>query len=189
MATEGDRSRAILAMVAARASREPTFRKKLMSSPAATLKAEGMTPQKGVKWKVLLDTKAVKYVALGRDFRVDPEHAPRLLAVAQRLVPLPEGAELRLVQSTDTTRYLVVPMLPKDLKPGELSDEELMAVTGGWGHHGHGVQSVRYATSEAVAAESTEAAVTQTTEAQDAETTSTVAAEAEVVAVGAAVLT
>jgi hypothetical protein len=189
MATEGDRSRAILAMVAARASREPAFRKKLLGSPASTLKAEGLTPQKGVKWKILLDTKAVKHVALGRDFRVDPENAPRLLAVARRIVPLPEGAELRIVQSTETTRYLVVPMLPKEMKPGELSEEELMAVTGGWGHHGHGVQSLRYATTEAVAVESTEAAVTQTTEAQDAETSSTAAAEAEVVAVAAAVLT
>ncbi len=186
---EGDRSRAILAMAVARAARDAAFRKKLTGSPVATLKAEGMTPEKGVKWKVLVDTKSIKNVALGRDFRVDPEHVPRLAAVMRRVIPIPEGAELRIVQSTDALRYLVVPMLPKDVKPGELSDEELMAVTGGWGHHGQGVQTLRYATTEAVAAESTEAAVTQTTEAQDAETTSTAAAEAEVVAVAAAVLT
>jgi hypothetical protein len=186
---EGDRSRAILAMSVARAARDAAFRKKLTSSPVATLKAEGLKPETGVRWKVLVDSKTVKYVALGRDFRIDPEHATQLTGIMQRIVPIPAGVELRIVQSTDTLRYLVVPMLPKDVKPGELSDEELMAVTGGWGHHGHGVQSLRYATTEAVAAESTEVTVTQTTEAQDAETTSTAAAEAEVVAVAAAVLT
>lgn len=189
MAAEGDRTRAILAMAVARASRDAGFRKKLVSSPTTTLKAEGLTIEKGVKWKVLVDTKPVKYVALGRDFRVDPQHAAQLTAVLSRVVPIPDGSELRIVQSTDTVRYLVVPMLPKDVKPGELSDEELMQVTGGWGHHNSGVQTVKYATTEAVAAETTEAAVTQTTEAQDAETTTTAAAEAEVVAVAAAVLT
>ncbi len=189
MAAEGDRTRAILAMVVARASRDAGFRKKLMSSPTTTLKGEGLTLEKGVKWKVLLDTKTVKYVALSRDFRVDPQHATPLTAILRKITPIPDGSELRIVQSTDTTRYLVVPVLPKDVKPGELSDAELMQVTGGWGHHGSGVQTVKYATTEAVAAESTEVTVTQTTEAQDAETTSTVAAEAEVVAVGAAVLT
>lgn len=189
MAAEGDRTRAILAMAVARASREAGFRKKLIASPATTLKGEGLTLEKGVKWKVLVDTKTVKYVALSRDFRIDPQHAAPLTAILRKVVPIPDGSEMRLVQSTDSVRYLVVPMLPKDVKPGELSDDELMQVTGGWGSHGSGVQSVKYATTEAVAVESTEATVTQTTEAQDAETTSTAAAEAEVVAVAAAVLT
>ena len=119
MAAEGDRTRAILAMVVARASRDAGFRKKLMSSPTTTLRGEGLTLEKGVKWKVLLDTKTVKYVALSRDFRVDPAHAGPLTAVLRKVTPIPDGGELRIVQSTDTTRYLVVPMLPKDVKPGE----------------------------------------------------------------------
>jgi hypothetical protein len=181
MTTEGDRARAIVAMALVRASRDAAFRKKLVSAPAATLKSEGLAPEKGVKWKVLIDTKTVKHVALGRDLRIDPEHDARLAALLARVVPIPEGAELRIVQSTGRTRYLVVPLLPKELKPGELTDDELLAVTGGW--HVHVGKDIAVEVKVVVAQTVVEAEAAATSAYQAGE-----AVEA-VVAVAAAVLT
>jgi hypothetical protein len=44
---------------------------------------------------------------------------------------LPEGVEVRVVQESAQTIYLVLPVRSADLQTGELSDEELEEVAGG----------------------------------------------------------
>jgi hypothetical protein len=44
---------------------------------------------------------------------------------------LPEGVEVRVVQESAKTIYLVLPVRSADLQTGELSDQELEEVAGG----------------------------------------------------------
>ena len=185
MTLDGDRSRTILAIVVARATKDGAFRKKLIASPADVLAQEGLELPTGVTVRVLEDTSAVKYIALSRNFDVTDVNVILVKGLLNNVIPIPEAHEVRLVQSTEKTRYLVLPYVSGEAMSEKLSDAELMAMAGGkWE-----VEAVHTATSEAVTAETTEVTVTQTTEVQDVETTSTAAAEAEIVAVAAAVLT
>jgi hypothetical protein len=46
---------------------------------------------------------------------------------------LPEDVEVRVVEESQQSIYLVLPFRSADLPPGELSDQELEAVAGGKG--------------------------------------------------------
>ena len=46
---------------------------------------------------------------------------------------LPESIEVRALEESAQTIYLVLPVRSADLQTGELSDEELEEVAGGWG--------------------------------------------------------
>jgi hypothetical protein len=48
-------------------------------------------------------------------------------------ITLPESAEIRVLEQQSNMRYLVLPMQPDSLEGGELSEEELEAVAGGFG--------------------------------------------------------
>ena len=68
----------------------------------------------------------------------DEEFKARLLAdpkAAMKEVGMdvPEGMEVEVVESTQEKAYLVIPAKPG---PGELSDEDLDNVAGGWRHVG-----------------------------------------------------
>lgn len=184
MTTDGDRTRTILALVVARATKDGAFRKKLIMNPAEVLKQEGLD-MPGVTFKVLENTSSVQYLALGRNFAISEANIAGLVETLKNVLPIPEAHEVRLVQSTEATRYMVLPYVAGDAFTDKLTDAELVAMAGGsWS-----CEATKSATTEAVAAETTEVTVTQTTEVQDVETTTTAAAEAEVVAVAAAVLT
>ncbi len=68
----------------------------------------------------------------------DEELRQRLLSdpkgtVEQELgATLPEGIEIRAVEETPETVYLVLPPKASAVQGGELSDRELEAVAGGW---------------------------------------------------------
>lgn len=184
MTLEGDRARTIFAMAIARATKDDAYRKRLIMNPREVLKEEGLDFPADVNVRVLENTSSVKYVGLSRDFAVDAADVTAVGDALRKVFPIPEGHEVRLVQSTDKTRYLVIPYY-EIADPGKLSDAELMAMAGGsWS-----VEATYKATTEAVAAESTEVTVTQTSVLQDAEAVSTAAVAGEIVAVGAAVFT
>ena len=67
----------------------------------------------------------------------DEDFRQRLLddpkaAVEQELgTQLPEGVEVRVVQESGQSIYLVLPVRSADLPPSELSDQDLDAVAGG----------------------------------------------------------
>ena len=81
-------------------------------------------------------------------------------------VVIPEGAEIRIIQNTEDTRYLILPASPKTL-----TEAELKMVAGG-------DDSIETYTEAAVAVYEVEAAATGTT----------AAVEVEVVVAGVAVL-
>jgi hypothetical protein len=47
-------------------------------------------------------------------------------------ITLPEGADIRVVEQESNIRYLVLPWRPDLLEEGELSEEALEAIAGGW---------------------------------------------------------
>jgi hypothetical protein len=171
----GDRARTIIAMLTARAWKDEAFRKKLVSDPKAVLKEEGVDVPADLTIQVVEDGPKVKYVSITPDFRThqDPQ---KVVAFMKRVFPIPEGMEVRLVQSTDKVRYLVISHPPSGVQPGTMADAELMSLVGG------SSPNVSTNVEEAVEGVTTEVGVTETTEAQDAETTTTVVAEAELVA-------
>lgn len=173
---EGDKDRTIYAMMVARMWKDPNFKQSFTSNPKVALKQEGIDLPDDVTVKVLEDTPNVKYVNLPRDVTGS---APRqeLGALMEKLLPIPAGYELRFVQSTEGTRYIVVPVPPPGVEPTQSSESELMAMTAD-----SGVEATYHDTSQSVEAESTEVTVTETSEVQDAETSTTVVAEAELVA-------
>jgi len=64
----------------------------------------------------------------------DPELKQRLLTspgavFAEQGIDLPSGVEPRVVENTDQTTYFVLPRQPSD---GELSDEQLRRLPGGY---------------------------------------------------------
>lgn len=175
-AMSGDKWRTVWSMTVAQIWRSRDYRAKFLADPKAALKEIGIALPAGVDVRVLEDDETTTHVALTRDLDVRGAARDRFVHFFDNLVPIPEGHKVMLVQSTDQTRYLVIPLQPKSMKAGELTEAELMSVAGG------GTEAVSTQTSEATVAETTEAAVTQTSEAQDAETTTTVVAEAELVA-------
>ena len=65
----------------------------------------------------------------------DPEFKARLISdpgavFAEAGIPVPEGAELRVVEDGNEVRHFVVPAPPADAS--ELSDKELEKVAGGY---------------------------------------------------------
>lgn len=184
MASEGDRTRTILALVVARATKDGAFRKKLLANPSSVLEQEGLDLE-SVTFKVVENTRDVQYLALGRNFAISESDMVGLMGIIKNVLPIPEGHEIRLVQSTEKVRYLVLPFVAGEDFADRLTDAELVAMAGG----GWVCEATKTATTAAVAAEVAEVTVTVTTEVQDVETTTTAAAEVEVVAVAAAVLT
>jgi nitrile hydratase len=170
----GDRDRTILAMLIARAWRDPEYLQRLRTEPKAVLSEEGVELPDGVDVTVLEDTDTVKYVGISRDTQeADPNKYAKLL---EALLPIAAGHEVRLVQSTDDMRYIVLPALPAGTDPSSMSEPDLMRLAAD--------DSTATSTNVAQTAEAvtTEAAVAETTEAVNAETTTDVVAEAELVA-------
>ncbi len=176
MAFEGDRSRTIFAMMVARMWRDPNFQKEFLDNPKAVIEAEGIALPAGAHVRVLQDSPGVKYVNLTPDIHLQQDSA-RLLALVGKLLPIPEGTEVRLVQSTDETKYVVLPLPPTGIDVKSASQAHLAALAAD-----SGVEATYHDTSQTTEAESTEVTVTETTEVQDAETSTTVVAEAELVA-------
>lgn len=175
MEFEGDKDRTIYAMMVARMWRDPNFKQSFISDPRAALTQEGIDLPGDVTVKVLEDTPSVKYVNLPRDIGGQAREGAG--ALMEKLLPIPEGRELRFVQSTEKTRYVVVPTPPPGVEPTQSSESELMEMTAD-----SGVEATYHDTSQSVEAETTEVTVTETSEVQDAETSTTVVAEAELVA-------
>lgn len=175
-AMSGDKWRTIWSMTVAQIWRSNDYRQKFLADPKAALKEIGVTLPEGTVVKVLEDTETVTHFSLSREMDLREAPAEKLRGFLERFFPIPEGHEIRLVQSTEKTRYLVIPVQPTTMKPGELTEAELMSIAGG------GAEATTTTTTEAVAVETTEVTVTETSVAQDAEATTTVVAVAELVA-------
>ena len=125
--TDGDRDRVIAAEVVAKAWRDEEYRGRLIAEPVAVLAEAGISVPAGTTVTVHQNSPEIQYVALPLADRWE-EAQDSFFAALQRILPLPEGVEIRLVQSTENHRQIVLPV-PPDI--GEMSDEDLMAVAGG----------------------------------------------------------
>ena len=84
----------------------------------------GIPVEEGVTYKVIEAPKLINYIVLP-DENVQPviqEITKQLLNKADKGDKiLPEGTEVRLIQNTEDTRYLILPASPKSLTKAELN--------------------------------------------------------------------
>lgn len=123
--TDNEREVAVVAQVVANAWRDEAYRAALLADPAAVLADAGLNLGDGVDVTVLADTDEVRHLAVPRDLDDFDAFAADIAA----LLPLADGVELRVHQSTESNRFLVLPAAPQ--RDDQLSDEELTVVIGG----------------------------------------------------------
>src|SRR5690348_14340575 len=117
---ESDRSSVITGMVIARAWRDPGYRSRLLSSPREVLIEEGLEIPDGMAIRAFADTPAVRHIHLTSL----TTEAEELVPVFRKMLPLPEGSEIRLLQNTEQALCLVVPLAPPE--PESLTDTDVL---------------------------------------------------------------
>ena len=117
---EGERGSLITGLVIARAWRDRDYLARLLGDPGEVLAAAGLQIPPGVRIRVLVDTPAVRHVAL-TSLTCEPQE---MLPLLRELLPLPEGSEVRLIQNTEQALCLVVPLAPAG--PETLTDVEVL---------------------------------------------------------------
>lgn len=185
---DNDRNRAIIAEVIARVWREPAYRDQLKKNAKQVLQQAGMTIPANMEVVVLENTPTVVNAVLPP--KADMQRfAPRIQKAVQLLSDMPDNLEVRVRRDSATRSFLVIPALPAQIKPGELSDAQLEQVAGGkgGGKPVTGVAAVQTAIGVTTAVAAAEA-VTVTAAAQDAVAVTTAAGVAEVAAAVAAVV-
>ena len=160
--------------VVAKCWEDEAYKKRFIEDPESVLTEAGFAVEEGVTYKVVEQPKLVKYVVLPAE---DPKEAVQVVAKGflnaseRKDVIIPEGAEVRIIQNTDDTHYMVLPASPKSLTQAELA-----MVAGG--------DSAKVNTNVVLNAEVTINAV----EAVDMVTTAQTGAEVSVVAIAIGVL-
>lgn len=114
-ARPGEKNRVIAAEVIAKALQDETFKKELLRDPKKILEDAGVDDLPATAEVVAVEnTPTSKYLVLP-----DPELLPtfreQLFKVLSAGLPLPEGTEVRMMQNSKSTRYLVIPTLPPNL--------------------------------------------------------------------------
>lgn len=179
---EGDRFLSIYYRLVAKAWKDADLKQQLLTDPIPLLKENGVNVPAGITIKVLEDAENIKYLNLTRDLDVG-KNGFGLSKLIEKILPIKEGSEIRLVQSNENTRYLIFPRTPANVsqQPSAEANTAFAADSG--------VEATFHDTTALTEVEQTEVTVTTTTAVQDAEAATTAAAVAEVVAVAAAVLT
>lgn len=112
MEIESDKERTALAMAFARMWQDPNYKQEFLHDPKAVLSREGVNFSGDTSVRVVEETPTIKYVDLEKN---GPQET------LQRFLPIPEGQEVRLVQSTSSLRYLILPARPGWIAPGTQS--------------------------------------------------------------------
>ena len=98
-------------MVIARARSDETYLRRLVESPRDVLTAEGYPVPDDIELLMLVDQPGIIHVGVTRQTS-EVEDLARILAPR---FPIPEGHQIRLVQSSEQLRYLVIPQKPQGL--------------------------------------------------------------------------
>ena len=160
--------------VIAKCWEDESYKKRFIEDPETVLSEAGFVVEEGVTYKVIEQPKLVKYIVLphaNAKEGVQTIAKGFLNASENKDVVIPEGAEIRIIQNTEDTRYLILPASPKTL-----TEAELKMVAGG--------DSVKNATNVVNVGE----VVNVTVEAEVHATTTTYLAEAEVAVAAVLVL-
>ncbi|MBP5199223.1 MAG: hypothetical protein J6Z82_01045 [Schwartzia sp.] len=158
--------------VVAKCWEDEAYKKRFLEDPEAVLSEAGFVLDEGVTYTVIEQPKMVKYIVLPFENAKDTIQliAKGLLNTAEKKdVIIPEGMEVRMLQNTEDTRYMILPASPKTLTKTELA----MVAGGG------SVETVEYAETMTTLVSHAEA-VTGAIEVQTVFTSSTAAAEVEV---------
>jgi len=116
-----------VAEVVSRAWHDTAYRERLIADPKATLADAGLNVADAVSVTVVEDTDELRHLAVPADAGED--QVADLIGRIARMLPLPEGNELRVLQSTASEMYLVLPADPDAGNP--LSADDLKSVVGG----------------------------------------------------------
>jgi len=111
-----------LAVVVARAWNDPDYLARLVARPKDVLADEGYEVAPEIDLRVVVDTPELTHLALTRQTE-DVDSVARLLAGR---LPLTGDAEIRMLQSSDTIRYLVIPVKPDGLSATVAAELELI---------------------------------------------------------------
>lgn len=110
--------------VVAKCWEDEAYKKRFIEDPESVLTEAGFAVEEGVNYKVIEQPKLVKYLVLPHE---DAKEAVQALAksflnqVERKDAIIPEGAEVRIIQNTDDTRYMILPASPKSLTQAELA--------------------------------------------------------------------
>ena len=110
--------------VIAKCWEDEAYKKRFLEDPEGVLTEAGFAVEEGVTYKVIEQPKLVKYLVLPHE---DTKEAVQTIAkgflnqVEKHDVVIPEGAEVRIIQNTDDTRYMILPASPKSLSKAELA--------------------------------------------------------------------
>ena len=110
--------------VVAKCWEDEAYKKRFIEDPESVLTEAGFAVDEGVTYKVIEQPKLVKYLVLPHE---DAKEAVQALAkgflnqVERKDAIIPEGAEVRIIQNTDDTRYMILPASPKSLTQAELA--------------------------------------------------------------------
>ncbi len=127
--------RAVLADIIVRAWQDGDYRNRLVTEPTATVREAGLTVPDNGRVTVLEDTDTVRHAVVPDPAASSPTDRTHFQDILVRLIPMPEGHEVHLHQNTEREMFVVLPMPPGEGQ--SLSDEELLAVSGG-GNGGNG---------------------------------------------------
>ena len=109
--------------VIAKCWEDETFKKRFVEDPESVLAEAGIPVEEGLTYKVIEAPKLVQYVVLPEE-NVQAsiqDLTKNILGAADKSDKiLPTGTELRIIQNTEDTRYLVLPASPKTLTQTEL---------------------------------------------------------------------
>lgn len=127
---EGSKYTAIISQIIAKSWKDPDYKANLIAQPESVIAQEGITVPAGTKFVVLEATPTVRYLPISRF--IDHTKDDVLTQIIGKILPIPEGVEIRLVQSTEALRYVVLPMPPDSVNVAATSVTDLskLAVAG-----------------------------------------------------------
>lgn len=177
MNLNSDLFRAKFSLLIVKMWKDEKLEKEFIINPLVVLKAEGFEIPEGIEVKVYSNTKDVKYLPLTKEIDLSKEEEQkRLIALFSRHIPIPQGKEVRFVQSSDDEIALIIPPKPPKESIETLSQVQLTNLAAS-----SGFEATYHDTTQTLEAETTELVVAETTEAMHAETSVAVVAEVALV--------
>ena len=109
--------------VVAKCWEDEAYKKRFLEDPEGVLAEAGFVLEEGVTYKVIEAPKLVEYLVLPHaETKAAVQNLTKRLLnrVEKKNHVIPEGMEVRILQTTDDIRYIVLPASPKSLTKAEL---------------------------------------------------------------------
>ena len=115
--------------VIAKCWEDEAYKKRFIEDPEGVLSEAGFVVEEGVNYKIIEAPKLVEYLVLPHaETKAAVQKMTKLFLnrVEKSDAVIPQGKEVRILQNTEDTRYLILPASPQSL-----SQAELQLVAGG----------------------------------------------------------